>query len=379
MVSWLISVLNTLGISFTLAVILTGTILISATAGFLSNFLVIQKQSVLGDALAHSSLPGVVLAFLLFQTKDIFTLMVFALVFGLLSSILINVITDVTPLKGDAAIAISLSFFFSIGVTLFSYVQQLQIASQAGLSEFIFGSLTYLTYSDLIQYLGYFILILFILFVYKQQFKTVLFDRELSKILGLNILWFDFLSYFIITLTVILGLQLIGIVLIAGLLVIPSIGARRWTDNYSKLFFISSLLSVIAGVTGVLISVVYRGVPPGPIIILSLTILTIISIIFGTRNGLLTDYLHVNLFHRRMNHDEKLTLLINSLKPEIQKSGLKVFEFNKGDFPEITDELLEALSDCGYCKMVSPEKCVLTYDGVKKTQTLITKGELTND
>ena len=129
-------ILSSLGLSYSVVIVSIGALIIGFVSGSLSFLFVTQKRSVLGDALAHSSLAGVAIAFLIILQKIRIYIILGALVASLLAVLLILLIAEKTPLKQDAAIGITLSFFFSIGIALMTYIQSLPLTAQSGLEHY---------------------------------------------------------------------------------------------------------------------------------------------------------------------------------------------------------------------------------------------------
>src|SRR5690625_2385987 len=123
----------------TLRTVAIGTMVLGASSGMLGSFAVLRKQSLLGDAISHAALPGIVMAFILFQAKDSYVLLAGALCSGVLGSLLVNGIVRKSKIKTDAALGIVLSVFFGFGMLLLTYVQKKPDAAQAGLDKYLFG------------------------------------------------------------------------------------------------------------------------------------------------------------------------------------------------------------------------------------------------
>lgn len=117
--------------------VLAGTLLLGAASGVLGSFVLLRKQSLIGDAMAHSALPGVCLAFLFTGQKSLPFFLLGAALAGLLGTWCIQLISRLSKTKEDSAIGIVLSVFFGVGIILLTYIQQQGREAKAGLILFI--------------------------------------------------------------------------------------------------------------------------------------------------------------------------------------------------------------------------------------------------
>ncbi|MGY8913691.1 MAG: metal ABC transporter permease, partial [Flavobacteriales bacterium] len=124
---------------YTLRTITLGTAVLGLVCGLLGSFAVLRKQSLLGDAISHAALPGIVIAFLITGAKTSNTLLIGALISGLIGTFWIRGIVRKTHLKSDTALGLILSLFFGFGMLLLTFVQKMPNAQQAGLDKYLFG------------------------------------------------------------------------------------------------------------------------------------------------------------------------------------------------------------------------------------------------
>src|SRR5919106_2244671 len=133
--------------------VMMGTALLGATSGVIGTFAVLRRRALVGDMLSHAALPGICVAFLIMQNRDLIGLSLGALATGLLGIGVMTLIRRWTSTKEDAAIGIVLSTFFGAGVVLLSIIQQQPTGNQAGLSSYMFGETAGITLRD-IQLIG---------------------------------------------------------------------------------------------------------------------------------------------------------------------------------------------------------------------------------
>src|SRR5688572_15324146 len=191
----------------------------------------LRRQGLLGDTLAHAALPGICLAFLLTGAKTQIVLLLGAALAGWVGTMLLLVIVRRTVLSEDAALGIVLSTFFGIGITLLTYINRRDDANQAGLDSYLFGQAAALIEEDVINFavLGGIALALVLLF-YK-ELKLLTFDAEFAGSLGFGTTKLSVLLTSLIVVAVVIGLQTVGVVLMAAMLIGPAAAARQWTNR----------------------------------------------------------------------------------------------------------------------------------------------------
>lgn len=278
---------------YTLGVITLGTAVLGAVCGILGSFAVLRKESLLGDAISHAALPGIVLAFILTSAKDSGVLLLGALISGLIGIYWIRGITTKTHLKSDTALGIILSVFFGFGMLLLTFIQKKPDANQAGLDTYLFGQAATLLKSDVQLLLIVTGISLVILLLFWKEFKIMLFDPEYTKTIGFNTRFIDSIISFLIVLAIVLGLQTVGVILMSAILLAPAAAARQWTNKLEIMLILAGIFGALSGVFGTAISAGEDNLSTGPVIVLIVGVFVIFSLIFAPKRGLL---------FRRINH-----------------------------------------------------------------------------
>lgn len=293
------NIISLLVSDYTFRTIALGCMLLGSVSGMLGCFAVLRKQSLLGDAVSHASLPGVCLAFLIIRSKNTEILLLGALAIGLICIGLIQTIQNYTKIKFDSALAFILSVFFGLGLVLLSYLNKLPGANKSGLNKFIFGQASTFVERDvrLMLYTGIILLIVIILFW--KEFKIVIFDSEFAKTLGFPSRKIEILISVLIVITVIIGIQAAGVILISAMIISPAVAARQWTNRLSVMVILSGIFGGIAGLTGTLISITESNLPTGPVIVLVISLIVVFSILFSPKRGILSRIL-INSKKRKM-------------------------------------------------------------------------------
>ena len=285
--------------NYTFQIVALGSALLGIISGVFGSFAVLRKQSLLGDGVSHSALPGVVIAFLLTGTKNTEILLLGALITGLLATLIIIGVVRTTRIKFDSALALVLSVFFGAGLVFLTYSQKLPNANQAGLDRFIYGQAAALLQRDVnLMIISGVILIGIVVLLWK-EFKVFAFDPEFAQTIGLPVKWLNVLLSLLIVVAIIIGLQTVGVILMSAMLIAPAVAARQWVNRLSHMVILSSIFGAISGVLGSYISSTSTHLPTGPIIVVCITCITAFSLLFAPHRGIVH-----RLFQRRQNKIE---------------------------------------------------------------------------
>ena len=271
---------------FTVRTVALGAALLGVTSGVLGAFAVLRQQGLLGDTLSHAALPGVCLGFLVAGSRNLPSILAGALLTGALAALLVLGLTRRSRLKTDAALGVSLSLFFAVGTVLLTFIQNSDNAGQAGLDSFLFGQAAALLPSDLWLMGGVTAVALLMVGALWKEFKVVTFDAGFAASLGLPALALETLLTVLIALAVVIGLQLVGVVLMAAMIVAPAAAARQWTTRLEGMVVLSAGFGALSGIVGAVLSAGGRGLSTGPVIVLCASALMGVSLLFAPTRGL---------------------------------------------------------------------------------------------
>jgi manganese/zinc/iron transport system permease protein len=286
--------------------VVIGSVLLAAASAIVGCFTFLKKKSLAGDAIAHAVLPGICLAFLLVGNKNPLALIVGAFITGWLSLVCIDYITTKTKLKEDTAIGLILSVFFGFGILLLTAIQHTGNAEQSGLESFIFGKAAALIGEDIIIFATLaLILVVTVLFAFK-ELTLIAFDSAFAKVIGFPVRGLELLLTTLTVMAVVVGIQAVGVVLMAAMLITPAAAARFWTDKLSVMLFLAALLSAISAIGGALVSYLYSNMPTGPWIVLILSILAVFSFLFAPQKGIVARYFKQRKHKQRFTEENIL-------------------------------------------------------------------------
>ncbi len=265
--------------------VVAGCIIITITSSIVGCFTFLRKRALVGDAVAHSVLPGVCIAFMLAQSKDPLFILIGSFVTGWISIYIMDLITNHTKIKEDTATGLVLSVFFGIGILLLTAIQHSGNAEQAGLDSFIFGKAASLVEKDLYIFAGTSLVILLVILLFFKEFSLIIFDPGFAKVSGIPVRLLNFILTSITVLAVITGIQAVGVVLMAAMLITPAAAARFWTHDIKKMLAIAAIIGGISGMAGTFISYLAPAMPTGPWIVIVVSLLAIISFLFAPATG----------------------------------------------------------------------------------------------
>jgi manganese/zinc/iron transport system permease protein len=274
---------------YTLRVVALGAATLGVVAGALGTFAVLRRQALVGDAISHAALPGIALAYLVTGDKGSLALMIGAAITGFLAVLLVGAVVRTTRVKQDAALGIWLSVFFGVGLVLLTYLQRRPDASQAGLDRFLFGQAATLLQEDVMTMALAGALALAVMLVLWKELKLLAFDPEFGSTLGLRMRLVDVVLTGLLVVAIVIGLQTVGAVLMASMIVAPAAAARQWTDRLGLMTVLAAAFGALAGVLGAVASAEVSHLPTGPTIVVVVTVIVAISLLAAPRRGLVAQ------------------------------------------------------------------------------------------
>ena len=292
--------------SYTTQMVLLGTALLGLASGIAGTFAVLRKESLIGDGLSHAALPGVVIAFLLTGIKDIEILIIGAALSSITAAWLITITVENSKIKFDGALATILSAFFGLGMVLLTYLQSLNNAGQAGLSKFIFGQAATILARDVYITSAAALIIIVLTALFWKELKLISFDVEYAKTLQIPVTFTLILYRSLLIMTIIIGIQSVGAILISSLLIAPAVGARQWTNKLGTMCILAGFFGMVSAIGGTIWSTSVQKLPTGPAIIVILSVIVLLSLIFAPNRGILWQY--------RRNKQSKQALLSETAK-----------------------------------------------------------------
>lgn len=291
---------------YTLRTVAAGAAVLGLASGGLGSFAVLRRQSLLGDAMSHAALPGIAVAFLLTGSKAPLVLVLGAALSGWLGALLVLSVTRSARVRMDSALGLLLSVFFGFGLVLLTIIQRRPDANQAGLESYLFGQAAALLAEDVRVMSILAVATLVLLAVTWKECKLLAFDREFGESMGISMRRADLLLTSLLVVSIVIGLQTVGVVLMSALLITPAAAARQWTDRLSVMVLLAGVFGALAGVTGAVLSATTSRLPTGPVIVLCSGALVALSLLFAPNRGVVWQRLRAYRSGRRLRMDAVL-------------------------------------------------------------------------
>lgn len=301
----------TLQAGYNSAIVVVGTTLLGIAAGAIGAFAVLRGRALMGDALAHSALPGLAAAFIFGSLlgiggRHLWLLLLGAAISGVLGVVCVQLIKRNSRLHEDTAIGAVLSTFFGAGIVLLSLIQSLGTGEAGGLHHFIFGQTAAMNLHDAFFTLGAALICVGVCIALFKEFRLVCFDESFAASEGWPVSFIDLVMMTLVVAVTVIGLQAVGLLLIVALLIVPAAGARFWTNRLSLMVTASALIGGLSGYIGSSASALLPRLPAGAVIVLVAGAIFFISFFFAPERGVLSVVFAHLALKRRVAKDHFL-------------------------------------------------------------------------
>ncbi|MGR1396831.1 metal ABC transporter permease [Streptococcus agalactiae] len=250
-------------------------IVIGIVAGAVGCFIILRSMSLMGDAISHAVLPGVAISFILG-----INFFIGAIVFGLLSSIIITYIKENSVIKGDTAIGITFSSFLALGIILIGLAN-----STTNLFQILFGNILAVQDSDKYMTIIVGLIVLTLITILFKELLLTSFDPVLAKSMGMRVSFYHYLLMILLTLVAVTAMQSVGTILIVALLITPAATAYLYVKSLRTMLFLSSALGAVASVLGLYIGYTFN-IAAGSSIVLTSTFMFLLAFLFSPKQSL---------------------------------------------------------------------------------------------
>ncbi|UQS87484.1 metal ABC transporter permease [Nicoliella spurrieriana] len=251
-------------------------IMVGIMSGIIGSFIILRGMSLMGDAISHSILPGVAVAYMLG-----INLLLGASFFGVLAALLIGFVSTRSKIKVDTSIGVVFSSFYALGFILISLTE-----SSTNLHHILFGNILAVSNSDMMTTAVVLaVVILFVTIGYKELLITS-FDETFAKTYGLNTQLIHYSLMLVLTLVTVSALQTVGIILVVAMLITPAATAFFWTNRLSLMLVLSAIFGTVASIIGLYLSYTFNWAS-GPAIVVMAAIMFAISFIFSPKQNLI--------------------------------------------------------------------------------------------
>jgi manganese/iron transport system permease protein len=266
---------------------LAEVVIMGATCGAIGAYVIVRRLAFIGDAISHAVFPGIVIAYLVG-----FSIFGGALVAGLITALGIALVARTGRIREDAAIGIFFAAAFALGIVLIST----RHTFQGDLTGFLIGNLQGVSFGDIVISGAVSVVLLAALAALHKELVLVSFDRTLASALGYPVFALDALLLVILTVTIVVSIQAVGIILVLAMLVTPAATARLLVDRFVPMIALGALIGAAVGVVGYYLSF-HLGLASGGTIVLVATAVFVTAFIASPTHGMLGRRLHHHPLH----------------------------------------------------------------------------------
>jgi len=309
---------------------MAGVSVLGLSAGVVGTFMLLRKRSLVGDVVGHAALPGVAIAFLTMELmspgsgKFMPGLLAGAALAAALGVGCALAIRGLTRIREDAALAIVLSVFYGAGVVLLSIVQhvgqQPGASSPAGLKNYIFGMASAVDVADVIWMSAAGVVAIALCGLFFKEFKLLCFDEQFAATQGWPVPVLELLLMGLVVLVAVVGMPGAGMLLVVAMLIVPPAAARFWTDNLLRMALLAAVAGCVSAAVAVAISAAYSQLATGPLIVLMGSAFFVVSLLAGTRRGILRRWLTAWQLGRRIGRHDLLRAAYEIVEQEATRS-----------------------------------------------------------
>ncbi len=282
---------------------LIASMLVGIMCGILGCFIVLRNMALIGDALSHAILPGIVVAFVLFgySTLGFFLGSVIA---GLLTAVGITWIQQKIKTKNDAAIGIVFTAMFAVGVIGISWISKEQ-GVHLDLKDFLFGNVLGVSDEDLYLTLGITIYVILSVFLFYRYLFISTFQPVIAETMGISTRLIHYFIMLLLSFAVVASLRTVGVILVVAMLITPASTALLLSHRLKAVIFLAAIIGMISAFLGLVCAVVFE-TTPGPAMAVVATAIYLLVALFSPSRGLISRYYHKRKEERRIRKEDIL-------------------------------------------------------------------------
>ena len=275
--------------------------LVGLMCGILGCFIVLRNMSLIGDALAHAILPGVVFAFMLvgYSALGFFVGSVAA---GLLAALLITWIQQRLAAKNDAAVGIVFTAMFSIGVMGISWLSRKE-GVHLDLKDFLFGNVLGVSNEDLVLSAGVAGYVFLSILVFYRYLFVSTFQPIIAQTMGIPVKLIHYFLMLLLSFAVVASLQTVGVILVVAMLITPASTALLLSNSLKKVLALAALIGLLSAVLGLILAILLE-TTPGPAMAVTATLFFLLAVFFAPQKGLLFKLLQRQKMRRRIQIED---------------------------------------------------------------------------
>jgi ABC-type Mn2+/Zn2+ transport system permease subunit/Mn-dependent DtxR family transcriptional regulator len=321
-------------------------------------------MALIGDALAHAVLPGVVIGFMI-AGKNQAALFFGAVAAGIVTVLLISAVHRNTKIKEDTSIGIIFTGAFALGILLVSQLKQVHI----DLSSYLFGDVLGVSSGDIVLSLVIMLIILICVVLFYKQLLITSFDPTMAAVIGISVTFIHYMLMMLLSMSIVAGLQSVGVILIIAMLITPPATAYLLSSDLKVILILSSVFGILSAVIGLYLSY-YFNFASGASIVLTSVLFFVTAFLFSPSEGLAIKYLKRRTSAKtvllediikhtyKMGNNYQVNELVSKLSAELGISDEKV----KTAINKLTDKKIMYTQNGNY---------ILTEEGINYAKKLI--------
>lgn len=313
-----------------------GTLFMCIASSLMGVFLFLKKKTLLSESLSHATYPGVVIGMTLLglffpnlESGMFAAVLLGAFASSLLALKLIGYLQDKQKMSADASLCFVLALFFGIGIVATSAMQSILPTWLNQIQMLLFGQAATMTDVHIVLYGSLASMVVFFFWVAFYPMQGLLFDRDFSHSVGIRVAVLEKIIFWLLLLSLILGMRSVGVVLMSGMVIAPAVTARQFTNSLQKMFILAAVFGALSGILGNILSVAGSlalsgeeakiTLPTGPMIVLVGGIFAFLALAFAPERGWVFRKIRVGAFRLRCIEE-------NMLKGLWKKGGLSKIE-----------------------------------------------------
>jgi len=345
---------------------LLASVMVGVMCGILGCFIVLRNMAMIGDALSHAVLPGIVIAFI-FVGYSAMGFFVGAVTAGLVAAVAITWIQQRVKTKNDAAIGIVFTAMFAIGVIGISWISKEQ-GVHLDLKDFLFGNVLGVSDEDLYLTFGVTLVVIFSVIAFYRYLFLSTFQPVIADAMGISTRMIHYFVMLLLSFAVVASLRTVGVILVVAMLITPASTALLLSERLKQVVFLSALIGFLSAVLG-LLAAIYWETTPGPAMTVVATLIYLIAALLSPKKGLILNFFRRRKLHRRIRLEDILKQSIR-ISPNGSLTLDKLNDRLEMEKPEMK-RLLKILQKNKYLTWKGKNKLQLLPPGIEEANRLV--------
>ncbi len=261
------------------------SVLVGITCGLVGAFIMLRRMSLIGDALAHAVLPGVIIGFMI-AGKGQLAMFLGAVTAGIITSLLIGFVNRNSRIKEDTSIGVMFTGAFALGILLVSHLKNVHI----DLTSYLFGDILGVSNDDLILSGIIAVVVAASVLLFYKQLLVTSFDPTMAAVMGISTGLVHYFLMSLLSMTIVASLQSVGLILVVAMLITPAATAYLLTDRLHKMLILSVSIAVFTALVGLLGSYHFNFASGASMVVFA-TFVFLMTLVFSPSQGVLVKYL----------------------------------------------------------------------------------------